>query len=103
VPAEFDEVLLSRARLGVLSILLARDGATFAELKELLGLTQGNLGTHLRTLEDAGYVAVVKDFHDRRPRTTVRLAARGRRAFERHVAALEGMLGRRNGTPRGGP
>jgi DNA-binding MarR family transcriptional regulator len=89
---EFDEVLLSRARLGVVSVLLGRSEATFAELGALLGLTRGNLGMHLRTLEDAGYVAVHKDFRDRRPCTTLRLTPKGRRAVERHVGALAQLL-----------
>jgi len=90
-PGEFDEVLLSRARLGILAALLARREASFPELKDLLGLTQGNLGAHLRTLEEAGYVAVEKGYDGRRPRTVCRVTARGRRALERHVASL-GLL-----------
>jgi DNA-binding MarR family transcriptional regulator len=91
-PGDFDPVLLSQARLGVVALLLARREATFPEMKDLLGLTQGNLGTHLRALEDAGYVEVVKDFDGRKPRTTGRLTARGRKALERHVAMLERIL-----------
>ena len=91
-PGEFDEVLLSRARLGIVAALLARREATFPELKDLLGLTQGNLGAHLRTLEDAGYVEVEKGFEGRKPRTTCRITPKGRRALERHVAALDRLL-----------
>jgi len=91
-PGEFDEVLLSRARLGIVAALLARREATFPELKDLLGLTQGNLGAHLRTLEEAGYVESEKDFDGRKPRTTCRLTAKGRRALERHVADLDRLL-----------
>lgn len=86
---EFDALLLSRARLGIVSVLLTRPEATFSELKELLELTQGNLGIHLTRLEEAGYVRVVKDFHERRPRTTCRLTRKGRRAFVRHVEMLK--------------
>ncbi|MEZ5988285.1 MAG: transcriptional regulator [Planctomycetota bacterium] len=85
---DFDPVLLSQARLGAVAILMARDEASFAELEVLLGLTRGNLGQHLRRLEEAGYVTVRKEFVDRRPRTSYRLAAKGRRAFEAHVATL---------------
>jgi DNA-binding MarR family transcriptional regulator len=91
-PGEFDPALLSRARLGIVAALVARGEATFPELKALLGLTQGNLGSHLRALEEAGYVEVVKDFDGRTPRTTCRLTPAGRKALERHVAMLEGIL-----------
>ena len=84
----FDEVLLSQARLGVVAALMARRRATFSELKDLLELTQGNLGIHLRKLEDAGYVQVTKEFQDRKPRTTAALTAKGRAAFHRHVDQL---------------
>lgn len=86
---DFDPVLLSRARLGVVTVLLTRASATFPDLKDLLGLTQGNLGVHLRKLEEAGYVSVKKAFVQRKPRTTVRLTAKGRRAFLAHVEKLE--------------
>jgi DNA-binding MarR family transcriptional regulator len=89
---EFDPVFLSQARLGVVAVLLDRGEAAFPDLKEILGLTQGNLGAHLRTLEEAGYVEVEKGWNGRRPRTTCRLTAKGRRAFERHVAHLERLL-----------
>lgn len=86
---EFDALLLSQARLGIVSILLARSEATFPELKEVLGLTQGNLGVHLAKLEATGYVTIAKDFHERKPRTTCRLTAKGRKAFLRHVESLK--------------
>lgn len=86
---EFDPVLLSQARLGVISVLMTRRDAAFSDLKALLGLTQGNLGVHLQKLEEAGYVAVTKEFVGRKPRTTASITARGRRAFLDHVARLE--------------
>jgi DNA-binding MarR family transcriptional regulator len=86
---ELDEAFLSRARLGIVAALLVRPEASFADLKALLSLTQGNLGSHLRRLEADGFVAVHKEFVDRTPRTTVRLTPEGRRAFRAHVAALE--------------
>lgn len=87
--ALFDAVLLSQARLGIVTVLLARPEATFSDLKDVLGLTQGNLGIHLQKLEEAGYVAVEKEFVDRRPRTTARLTPKGRAAFLQHVARLD--------------
>ena len=64
---EFDPLLLSQARLGIVSVLMTRPEATFSDLKSLLGMTQGNLGVHLRKLEEAGYVEVRKEFVDRKP------------------------------------
>ena len=87
--AEFDPVLLSQTRLGIVSVLVTRKDATFPELKELLGVTQGNLGVHLRKLEEAGYVSIRKEFVKRKPRTTAKLTAKGRRAFLKHVEQLE--------------
>ncbi len=85
---EFDPLFLSQVRLGIVAVLLQRGAATFPELKDLLGVTQGNLGIHLRKLEEGGYVAVEKEFVDRRPRTTARLTRAGRDAFRRHVERL---------------
>ncbi len=86
---DFDVMLLSQARLGIVTVLVTRPKATFSDLKTLLGMTQGNLGVHLRKLEDAGYVAVTKSFVDRKPLTTCNLTAKGRKAFLAHVARLE--------------
>ena len=85
----FDAELLAEARLGIVTALLAREGATFSELKALLGLTQGNLGAHLARLEAAGYVGVTKAFVGRRPRSTVQLLPAGREAFRRHLDHLQ--------------
>jgi DNA-binding MarR family transcriptional regulator len=90
--ALFDALLLSQVRLGIVTVLLARAEATFPELKDILGLTQGNLGIHLRKLEDGGYVEVRKEFVDRRPRTTARLTTAGRRALLAHVAQLDRLV-----------
>ncbi|MBU0743569.1 transcriptional regulator [bacterium] len=92
----FDPLLLSQARLGIVTALVTRRDATFSDLKALLGMTQGNLGIHLQKLEEAGYVAVKKEFVHRRPRTTVRLTAKGRKAFMAHVEEL-GRIAREAG------
>lgn len=88
-----DPVLMSQVRLGVISALLGGDAMTFPELKDVLGVTQGNLGDHLQKLEEAQYVAVTKAYVDRKPRTTVQITKRGRDAFVRHVRYLESFLG----------
>ncbi len=90
----FDPLLLSQVRLAVVSVLVERGAATFPDLKELLGVTQGNLGLHLRKLEDGGYVAIEKEFVGRKPRTTVRLTPAGRRALREHVDHLARIAGR---------
>lgn len=89
---ELDEVIHSRPRLGIMSILAAADEVEFAYLKERLGLTDGNLGAHLRKLEDAGYLTARKEFVDRRPRTTYAITEKGRQALDSYVMALERLI-----------
>ncbi len=82
-------MLLSQVRLGVISVLVTRKKATFSDLKSLLNLTQGNLTIHLQKLEEGGYVAVKKDFVGRKPRTTAKITAKGRKAFLDHLEHLQ--------------
>jgi DNA-binding MarR family transcriptional regulator len=65
----------------------------FTYLKDRLGLTDGNLGAHLTTLESHGYIAIDKQFVGRRPKTFVHATPAGRAAFASHVAALTSILG----------
>ncbi len=88
---QFDPMLLSQVRLGIVSVLVSRASATFTDLKTLLELTQGNLTIHLQKLEDAGYVAVKKAFVDRKPRTTCKITAKGRKAFLAHLERLQAI------------
>ena len=90
--SSFDPVLLSQARLGIITVLMTRASGTFSELKEALSMTQGNLGIHLQKLEEAGYVSVKKQFVKRKPKTTARITAKGRKAFLKHVEALERVV-----------
>ncbi len=85
---QFDSVLLSQVRLSVISVLMQRGEATFSDLRALLKLTQGNLGSHLQNLEKAGYVEIEKSFVDKKPQTTARITDTGRSAFLRHVEEL---------------
>ena len=89
----FDPLLLSQARLGVISVLVSRRDATFTDLKDLLGLTQGNLTVHLKKLEEGGYVTVTKEFVDRKPRTTLAITPEGRGAFLLHLEKLNSIMG----------
>ena len=84
--------------MAALTHLGPREQVDFNFLKSRLGLTDGNLGSHLLTLEEAGYIAVEKTFVARKPRTYVAATPAGRRAFEGHVAALTAIL-----KPRGHP
>jgi len=91
---DLDRVIHERARLAILSSLVAGGETSFAELKAVVGLTDGNLSVHLRILEEAGYVAIEKSFVERRPRTDVRATAAGRRAFRTYLDVLERIVKR---------
>jgi DNA-binding MarR family transcriptional regulator len=91
-----DEIIHQSLRLRIMATLNALpkgEKLEFARLKGLLKATDGNLGAHLGTLEGAGYVAVEKDFVDKKPRTRVAATPAGRRAFESHVAYLKDLIG----------
>ncbi|WP_243696166.1 transcriptional regulator [Labedella phragmitis] len=93
---ELDPVIHAQARLRIMSTLAAlSDGSsmTFPRLQNLLDMTAGNLSTHLRKLEDAGYVSVRKSHNERTPVTDVTLSTVGRRAFEDYMTALRALLG----------
>jgi DNA-binding MarR family transcriptional regulator len=88
-PDRFDPVLVSPVRLSVICVLMSRPEATFSDLKSLLDLTQGNLGIHLKKLEEAKYIQIKKEFVRNKPRTSCRITVRGRKAFLDHVEQLE--------------
>lgn len=69
------------------------DPIEFVRLKAIVGATEGNLGAHITTLEEAGYVIVQKDFVGKRPRTRVGISPAGRRAFDDYVAYLQEIIG----------
>jgi DNA-binding transcriptional ArsR family regulator len=87
-----DEVIHQKARLGIMSTLLALGEADFKLLKESLGLSDGNLSTHLALLEERGYVEVRKEFRGRKPHTSAVPTDRGRAAFKEYLAALERII-----------
>jgi DNA-binding MarR family transcriptional regulator len=90
-----DEIIHQSTRLKItatLNALPAADMLEFGRLKAVMGLTDGNMGTHLTALEKAGYVEVVKDFVGKKPRTRIRLSAAGRAAFKRHVGFLKALI-----------
>ena len=93
--AELNETIHQPVRLRIMASLMALDAGDevdFAYLRDLLDVTDGNLGAHLRKLEEAGYIAVNKTFVDRKPRTFVSATANGRKVFKEHVTALESIL-----------
>jgi DNA-binding MarR family transcriptional regulator len=90
-----DEIIHQSLRLRIMATLNAlptSEKLEFTRLKALLKATDGNLGAHIGTLENAGYVAVEKDFVDRKPRTRVQATPAGRRAFEGHVSYLRELI-----------
>ena len=88
-----DRVIHEKARLGVMTSLSAHPkGLSFGDLKSLCALTDGNLSRHLQVLEEAGLVEVRKGFEGKRPLTTCRLTAEGRRRFLDYVGVLEQVV-----------
>ena len=75
-----------------MSILMVNDSADFSTLKELLNLSDGNLASHLRALEEAAYVLVNKQFLGRKPNTSYSASETGRKAFQEHLNALEELI-----------
>ena len=91
-----DPIIHQPARLKIMAALKAlppREQLEFMRLKTIVATTDGNLGAHIVTLEQAGYVEVEKDFVGKKPRTRVRLTKSGRRAFENYLAFLRDIVG----------
>lgn len=89
----FDSVIASSGRLRILAALATEPQLEFVHLRKRTHLTDGNLCTHTRRLESAGFVSVQKSFRDRKPVTQVRLTSQGRDALERHARELLNVLG----------
>jgi DNA-binding MarR family transcriptional regulator len=90
-----DALIHQPVRLKVMAALKALPGAEqieFVRLRKIVDATEGNLGAHIQTLEQAGYIAVEKDFAQNRPRTRVKLTKMGRRAFEDYVGYLRDLI-----------
>ena len=87
-----DPALEHRVRLAI-AVLLARHGEiSFAAFKQQLQLTDGNLGAQLRRLEDDGYLALRRDFVERKPVTWYALTTAGRKALQKHLRALQAVI-----------
>jgi DNA-binding MarR family transcriptional regulator len=87
-----NKVFDSRIRLGIMSALLVNENVSFNDLKELIQVTDGNLASHLKTLEESEYIKVQKGFIGRKTNTTYTVTKAGEKAFKAHLDALEKMI-----------
>lgn len=93
-PAEFDQLIHGRVRLGIVSALAVDDSLSFTELRELLDITDGNLSAHARRLEEGGYITCEKSFEGRVPLTRYTLTTIGRRALAQYLDHMEALIDR---------
>jgi DNA-binding MarR family transcriptional regulator len=89
---EFDKLVHQPTRLQIFAYLYRHGTSDFTEITESLNVTEGNLSSHLQTMEDEGAILVEKEFVDRKPRTTYQLTAEGQDLFEDHVQTLEALI-----------
>ena len=92
VIGQLNPVFENRVRLGIMSVLLVGDPMDFTTLRSLLGVTDGNLASHLKVLEEHRYVKVRKEFVNRKPHTSYLVTEAGRKAFQDHLAGLEKVI-----------
>jgi DNA-binding MarR family transcriptional regulator len=90
---DIDDVIHGRVRLAIMTYLASNELADFNELKDALQATQGNLGAHIRKLEEAGYIKVTKGYVGRKPNTRLEITTKGRKAFVGYLDAIEKLLG----------
>ncbi len=89
---QLDRVIHEKGRLGIMSLLAASADLSFTELRDALGMTDGNLTTHIKALQQEGYVSVAKSYQNRRPLTTCALTPGGRKAFTEYIDLLEKIV-----------
>ncbi len=89
---KFDELILSKTRLGIISALISGDKLEFTYLRNTLNLSDGNLSVQIRKLEEAGYIKVKKVFVDRKPKTFCKITSRGQKAVLNLISRLEDMV-----------
>ena len=90
--AHINKTIDHRIRLAIMSVLMVNESADFNTLKELLGVTDGNLASHTRALENEEYIAVEKTFIDRKSNTRYKATQKGKKAFQEHLDALERII-----------
>lgn len=91
---QLNKAFESRVRLGVMAVLVVNEWVDHSQLKELLGVTDGNLASHLSALEELRYVQVRKRFIGKRPNTSYKATVSGKRAFRDHIDAIERLIPR---------
>jgi DNA-binding MarR family transcriptional regulator len=89
---QLDRVIHEKGRLAIMSMLAASPELSFTELRDTLGMTDGNITTHIRTLQEAGYLSVTKSFQNNRPLTTCALTSAGKKAFRNYINLLEQII-----------
>jgi DNA-binding MarR family transcriptional regulator len=89
---QLDRVIHEKGRLAIMSMLAASPELSFTEMRDALSMTDGNLTTHIRTLQEAGYVSITKSFQNNRPLTTCALTAAGKKAFTGYINLLEQII-----------
>lgn len=89
---QLDRVIHEKGRMALMALLAGTSDLNFTELRDTLGMTDGNLSVHLRTLQEAGYVAITKSFRERRPLTTCTLTPAGRKAFAQYIDLLDQIV-----------
>lgn len=91
-PSKFDDLILSRVRLGILALLVSGDEMSFTYIRKALKLSDGNLSVQIRKLEDAKHIKVKKVFIERKPKTFYKITPKGRKAVKSLVEQLENLL-----------
>ena len=89
---QLDRVIHEKGRLAIMSMLAASPELSFTEMRDALNMTDGNLTTHIRTLQEAGYLSITKSFQNNRPLTTCSLTAAGKKAFTSYINLLERIV-----------
>jgi DNA-binding MarR family transcriptional regulator len=89
---QLNGVIHEKGRLAIMSALAAAPELTFTELRDLLTMTDGNLTTHIRTLQQEGFVSVAKSYQNNRPLTSCTLTAAGRKAFAQYIDLLDQIV-----------
>ena len=89
---QLDRVIHEKGRLAIMSMLAAQPELSFTEMRDALNMTDGNLTTHIRTLQEAGYVSITKSFQNNRPLTTCSLTSTGKKAFTSYINLLEKII-----------
>ena len=89
---QLDRVIHEKGRLAIMSLLAATPQLSFTEMRDTLSMTDGNITAHVRTLNEAGYIAVTKTFQSGRPLTSYSLTDEGRKAFTAYINLLEQIV-----------